>query len=92
MQETVEAIEDVRQLASEVNRKALNSREESLQIIENLKITSSAFNNLIESIQKITLGNEKALESIHQLEKMPNKLGISLVLLVILPHKQTCLH
>lgn len=82
----------MRQLASEVNRKALNSREESLQIIENLKITSSAFNNLIESIQKITLGNEKALESIHQLEKMLSKLGISLVLLVILPHKQTCLH
>lgn len=81
VQETVEAIEDVRQLASEVNRKALNSREESLQIIENLKITSSAFNNLIESIQKITLGNEKALESIHQLEKNAEQIGniISLV-------------
>lgn len=81
VQDTVEAIEDVRQLASEVNKKALNSREESLQIIDNLKITSNAFNNLIHSIQEITLGNEKALDSIHQLEKNAEQIGdiISLV-------------
>ena len=79
--ETVEAIEDVRQLATEVNAKALNSKEESLQMLENLKVTSSAFNNLIESIQKITYGNEQALESIHQLEKNAEQIGniISLV-------------
>lgn len=79
--ETVEAIEDVRQLATEVNAKALNSKEESLQMLEKLKVTSSAFNNLIESIQKITYGNEQALESIHQLEKNAEQIGniISLV-------------
>ncbi|MFC5557545.1 methyl-accepting chemotaxis protein [Ureibacillus thermophilus] len=81
VQETVEAIEDVRQLAAEVNEKALNSREESLQMLENLKVTSSAFNNLINSIQQITYGNERALDSIHQLEKNAEQIGniISLV-------------
>lgn len=81
VQDTAEAIEDVRLLASEVNKKALNSREESLQIIDDLKITSSAFNNLINSIQEITKGNEKALDSIHQLEKNAEQIGniISLV-------------
>ncbi|MED3661370.1 methyl-accepting chemotaxis protein [Ureibacillus sp. FSL K6-8385] len=75
VQETAEAIEDVRQLASEVNQKALNSKAASLDMLENLKITSSAFHNLIGSIQKITSGNEKALESIHQLEKNAEQIG-----------------
>lgn len=81
VQETAEAIEDIRKLASEVNEKAVNSRQESLQMLDNLKITSSAFRDLINSIQKITYGNEKALDSIHQLEKNAEQIGniISLV-------------
>lgn len=69
VQETAEAIEDVRILATEVNEKALSSAEESRHIIEHLQITSVSFQNLIHSIQEIISGNEKALQSIHRLEK-----------------------
>lgn len=67
--ETVEAIEDVRILASEVNSKAMNSASESKEIISNLHLTTNSIQNLVNSIKEITDGNEKALESIYQLEK-----------------------
>lgn len=81
VQETAEAIEDVRLLATEVNEKALNSAQESRQIIEHLQITSESFNNLIDSIQEIISGNEKALENIERLEQNAQQIDhiISLV-------------
>lgn len=67
--ETAEAIEDVRLLASEVNDKAMNSKEQSKEVITNLYTTTEAIDHLINSIQQVAEGNEKALESIHELEK-----------------------
>ncbi|MCP1143609.1 methyl-accepting chemotaxis protein [Lysinibacillus endophyticus] len=69
VQETVEAIEDVRLLASEVNERALNSATQSKKIIGNLESTTDSIQGLVSSIQQIANGNEKALDSIHQLEK-----------------------
>ncbi len=69
VQDTVEAIEDVRILASEVNSRALNSATQSRQIIQNLKTTTDSIQGLVNSIQQIAKGNEKALDNIHQLEK-----------------------
>lgn len=69
VQDTVEAIEDVRQLATEVNERALDSANQSKQIIHNLKVTTDSIQGLVTSIQQIAKGNEKALDNIHQLEK-----------------------
>lgn len=69
VQETVEAIEDVRELASEVNDKAINSASKSKVIINNLQNTTTAIQSLVDSIQKIAHGNEDALVSIRELEK-----------------------
>ena len=69
VQETVEAIEDVRQLASKVNSNALNSANQSKEIIQNLKLTTDSIQGLVDSIQQIAKGNEIALTSIQQLEK-----------------------
>ncbi|RHW40011.1 methyl-accepting chemotaxis protein [Lysinibacillus yapensis] len=69
VQDTVEAIEDVRRLASEVNTRALDSANQSKQIIVNLQTTTDSIQGLVTSIQQIAQGNEKALENIHQLEK-----------------------
>ncbi|RUL53164.1 MULTISPECIES: methyl-accepting chemotaxis protein [Lysinibacillus] len=69
VQDTVEAIEDVRLLASEVNSRAVNSASQSKQIIANLQTTTDSIQGLVSSIQQIAKGNEKALDNIHQLEK-----------------------
>ena len=69
VQDTVEAIEDVRVLASEVNTRALNSANQSKQIIRSLETTTDSIQGLVTSIQQIAQGNEKALGNIHQLEK-----------------------
>ena len=69
VQETVEAIEDVRQLATKVNSNALDSANQSKQIIHNLKVTTDSIQGLVDSIQQIAKGNETALTNIHQLEK-----------------------
>ncbi|MCM3390280.1 methyl-accepting chemotaxis protein [Ureibacillus chungkukjangi] len=69
VQETAEAIEDVRQLASEVNTRALNSANQSKEIIHSLETTTDSIQGLVTSIQQIAQGNEKALGNIHQLEK-----------------------
>ncbi|MFF5993910.1 HAMP domain-containing methyl-accepting chemotaxis protein [Lysinibacillus sp. KU-BSD001] len=68
IQDTVEAIEDVRMLASEVNSVAVNSATKSQVIIDNLSHTTTAIQSLVESIQHIATGNEQALQSIHELE------------------------
>lgn len=69
VQETAEAIEDVRELASEVNEKAVNSAAKSKVIISNLLNTTGAIQSLVDSIRQIADGNETALENIHELEK-----------------------
>ena len=69
VQETAEAISDVRQLAQEVNERAVESANDSHRIISSLTDTTDAIQSLVNSIRKIADGNEKALVSIHELEK-----------------------
>lgn len=69
VQEAVEAIEDIRQLATEVNTLALSSADNSKVIISNLETSTRSIESLVDGIQNIAHGNERALESIHELEK-----------------------
>ena len=69
VQETAEAINDIRQLAQEVNTRAVESANDSSLIITNLTDTTDAIQSLVDSIRQIADGNEKALVSIHELEK-----------------------
>lgn len=68
VQETVEAIEDVRLLATEVNELALTSAKQSHFIIDNLSETTDSIQSLVDSIRQIAQGNERALENIRELE------------------------
>ena len=69
VQETVEAIEDIRVLATEVNDLALSSAENSKVIISNLENSTKSIESLVDGIQHIAKGNEHALKSIQELEK-----------------------
>jgi len=68
VQDTAEAIEDVRALATEVNRRAEASATQTKEILHNLTNTTMAIETLVNSIQQIATGNNEALESIRALE------------------------
>lgn len=68
VQETAEAIEDVRALATEVNSRAEASAMQTKEILHNLTNTTMAIETLVNSIQQIATGNNEALESIRALE------------------------
>lgn len=69
VQETVEAIEGIRVLATEVNDLALSSAANSKVIISNLENSTKSIESLVYGIQHIAKGNEHALSNIHELEK-----------------------
>lgn len=69
VQDTAEAIEDVRILANEVNELAVNSASKSHVIIEDLSHTTSSIQSLVDGIQLIAQGNEQALVNIRELER-----------------------
>ena len=69
VQDTAEAVEDVRILANEVNDLAVNSAAKSHGIIENLSYTTTSIQSLVDGIQHIANGNEQALVNIRELEK-----------------------
>ena len=69
VQDTVEAIEDVKILAGEVNSLAIHSAEKSHVIIKRLSEATNSIQGLVESVQHIASGNEQALQSIQELEK-----------------------
>ncbi|MFJ7185511.1 methyl-accepting chemotaxis protein [Lysinibacillus xylanilyticus] len=69
VQDTAEAIEDVRALATEVNSRAEASATQSKEILHNLTTTTTAIETLVNSIQQIAAGNTEALESIRLLEE-----------------------
>ena len=69
IQETVEALEDVRELATEINNKAVHSADHSKRIISNLSNTTDAIQSTVNSIQKIATDNKDALGNIQELEK-----------------------
>ena len=69
VQDTVEAIEDVKVLAGEVNSLAINSAEKSHAIIKRLSDATNSIQGLVEGIEHIASGNEQALQNIQELEK-----------------------
>lgn len=69
VQETVEAMEDMRVLATEVNSLAMESAQNSEGILTNLEASTKSIESLVGGIQNIAQGNEKALENIHELEQ-----------------------
>ena len=69
IQETVEAIEEVRTLASEVNNKALHSASQSKDLLAHLTTTTDAIHGVVNSIQRIATDNESSLVNIRELEK-----------------------
>ena len=69
VQDTAEAMEDVRTLATEVNSRAEASASQSKEILHNLSTTTTAIETLVNSIQQIAAGNNEALKSIHTLEE-----------------------
>lgn len=69
VQETVEAIEDSRELATEVNERALSSANKSEIILSHLHHTVEEIQILVDSIQKIAAGNENVLTNIQTLEQ-----------------------
>ncbi|WP_341301586.1 HAMP domain-containing methyl-accepting chemotaxis protein [Lysinibacillus sp. FSL H8-0500] len=69
VQDTAEAMEDVRALATEVNSRAEASASQSKEILHNLSTTTTAIETLVNSIQQIAAGNNEALKSIHTLEE-----------------------
>ncbi|KOS66566.1 chemotaxis protein [Lysinibacillus contaminans] len=69
VQETAEAIEDVRELATKVNSRAVQSATQTKEILHNLKTTTNAIEILVNSIRQIADGNNEALKSIRTLEE-----------------------
>ncbi|MER1984334.1 MAG: methyl-accepting chemotaxis protein [Solibacillus sp.] len=69
VQETVEAIEGSRELATEVNERALSSANKSEVILSHLTHTMEEIQILVDSIQKIASGNENVLTNIQTLEQ-----------------------
>lgn len=69
IQDTVEAIEGVRTIAEEVNDLAESSAAQSKVILSDLSAATVSIQGLVEGIQTIATGNEKALGNIQELEK-----------------------
>lgn len=69
VQDTAEAIEDVKILAGEVNNLAIHSAEKSHDIIKRLSDATNSIQGLVEGVEHIASGNEQALQSIQELEK-----------------------
>ncbi|KXH83975.1 methyl-accepting chemotaxis protein [Sporosarcina sp. HYO08] len=68
IQETAEAIEDIRQLAVEVNHRAENSSLRSKEMLTGLQHTSEAFHTIVTGIQKMSSQSEHSLETIRDLD------------------------
>lgn len=73
IQNTAESMEDVRGLAVEVNKHALQSSTYSTQMISELTKTTKVIGELVNGIEEIAAGNKKALKDVHQLEKNANE-------------------
>ncbi|WP_391119951.1 methyl-accepting chemotaxis protein [Psychrobacillus sp. L3] len=73
VQETAESVEDVRVLASEVNKRAEESSVQSKEMIAGLAQTTDVIESLVNGIRKIASGSEAALGNVQQLEENAGK-------------------
>ncbi|WP_432363686.1 methyl-accepting chemotaxis protein [Sporosarcina sp. UB5] len=75
IQETAEAIEDVRSLAAEVSRRADDSSEQSREMLEELERTTDVFRTLVKGIRDMSNQSEQSLGTIRELNHNAQKIG-----------------
>ncbi|WP_370643114.1 methyl-accepting chemotaxis protein [Sporosarcina sp. ACRSM] len=75
IQETAEAIEDVRVLAVEVNNRAEDSSVRSKEMLDELVRTTEVFRTLVEGIRNMSAQSELSLGTIRQLDENAQKIG-----------------
>ncbi|MFD1203796.1 MULTISPECIES: HAMP domain-containing methyl-accepting chemotaxis protein [Sporosarcina] len=75
IQETAEAMEDVRTLAAEVSNRAELSSEQSKEMLAVLDHTIGVFRNLVEGIRKMSSQSEQSLLTIRELDHNAQKIG-----------------
>ena len=69
VQDTVEAIEELRHLAVGVNVRVEQSSAQTKEMMSNLTNTTTSIQSLVEGIQQIAVGNEETLINIKELER-----------------------
>ncbi|WP_252501935.1 methyl-accepting chemotaxis protein [Sporosarcina sp. Marseille-Q4943] len=75
IQETAEAIEDVRTLAAEVSRRAEDSSEQSKEMLAELERTTEVFRTLVKGIRDMSNQSEQSLGTIRELDQNAQKIG-----------------
>lgn len=75
IQETAEAVEDIRLLAVEVNKRAGQSSERSNEMIEELQTTIHVFSELVTGIRGMSEKSEALLGTIRQLDHNAKEIG-----------------
>ncbi|WP_318617002.1 methyl-accepting chemotaxis protein [Sporosarcina sp. YIM B06819] len=75
IQETAEAIEDVRALAVEVSSRAEDSSTRSKEMLEELARTTEVFRILVDGIRNMSMQSELSLGTIRQLDQNALKIG-----------------
>lgn len=75
IQETAEAVEDIRLLAVEVNKRARQSSEQSNEMLQELSQTMDAFEILVTGIRAMSEKSEVLLGTIRQLDANAYEIG-----------------
>lgn len=75
IRETVHAIEDIRQLAVEVNNRAGQSSEQSKVMLKELHATTEIFQSVLAGIHQMSNQSEHSLETIQVLDENAHKIG-----------------
>ncbi|MCM3756073.1 methyl-accepting chemotaxis protein [Sporosarcina aquimarina] len=75
IQETAEAMEDIRALASDVNNRADQSSKQSNDMLAELKRTTDAYRTLVGGIREMSSQSEDSLLTIRDLDRNAQKIG-----------------
>lgn len=75
IQETAEAMEDIRALASDVNTRADQSSKQSNDMLAELKRTTDAYRTLVGGIREMSTQSEDSLLTIRDLDRNAQKIG-----------------
>lgn len=75
IQETAEAMEDIRSLASDVNDRADQSSKQSNDMLAELKRTTDAYRTLVGGIREMSTQSEESLTTIRDLDRNAQKIG-----------------
>ncbi|REB05904.1 methyl-accepting chemotaxis protein [Sporosarcina sp. BI001-red] len=75
IQETAEAMEDIRTLASDVNNRADQSSKQSNDMLAELKRTTDAYRTLVGGIREMSTQSEESLTTIRDLDRNAQKIG-----------------